>query len=94
MKGTIIKTNLECLGYFIRHKMVFTVVLLNKFGMEQSATCKVCQEDDEGFLHLFLHGKELEYFNGKCKSIFEDLKRKQNDEDWNKVVMLGLEVKI
>ncbi len=57
-----VETKLECLEYFIRHKVVFTDVILNKIGLEQNAMCKVCQEKEEGISHMFLYCKELESF--------------------------------
>ena len=42
MRGRCVETKLECLEYFIRHKMVFTESNLAKIGLEQSALCKVC----------------------------------------------------
>ncbi len=91
MNGKLVQTKLENSEYFIRHKVIFTDVILNKIGMESSATCKVCNYDDEGFLHLFLYCKELEDFNGKCKSMILGLRGEDNEYiEWNKVVMLGL----
>lgn len=91
MKGKIIETKLGNLEYLIRHKAIFTDVLLNKIGREQNATCKVCKEEDEGFLHLFLYCKELDAFKEKCKCMFERLRGGQEDKgiDWNKMLMLG-----
>ncbi len=37
MRGRCVETKLECLEYFIRHKVVFTEIILNKIGMEQHA---------------------------------------------------------
>ncbi len=72
--------------------MIFTDVILNKIGMEPSATCKVCNDDDEGFLHLFFYCKELEDFIGKCKRMILGLKGEDNEYiEWNKVVRLGLD---
>ncbi len=55
------------LRIFYQTQSDFTDVILNKIGMEPSATCKVCNDDDEGFLHLFLYCKELEDFIGNAK---------------------------
>lgn len=46
-----------------RHKAIFTDIILTKIGMELSETCKVCNAEDESFLHLFLNCRELEDFN-------------------------------
>lgn len=89
MKGKIIEIKLGNLQYFIRHRVIFTDVLLKKIGMEQSATCKVCCEEYEGFLHLFLYCKALKDFNEKCRSIMGKLKGEQEDIEWNKIIMLG-----
>lgn len=69
MGGRCVETKLGCLEYFIRHKMIFTDLILNKTGMERDQVCKVCQERDEGFLHLFLYCKHLEGFLKKCKEL-------------------------
>ncbi len=50
--------------------MFFSEIILNKTGMEQHAMCKVCQEKEEGFLHLFLYCKE---FLKKCKGLVKNL---------------------
>ncbi len=59
--------------------------------MEQSSTCKVCNEEDEVFLHVFLHCTKLTFFKAKYKRLFELLKEGQyeNETDWNQTVMLG-----
>jgi len=91
MKGRCVETKLECLEYFIRHKVVFTDAILNKIGIEQNAMCKVCQEKEEGILHMFLYCKELEEFLKKCKCLIKDLTEEwdENGMEWNRVVMFG-----
>lgn len=59
-------------------RVIFTDSFLNKLGMEQTAICKVCN-DEEGFLHLFLHCKELEEVNVKCRKIIGHLKGEENE---------------
>lgn len=95
MRGRCVETKLECLEYFIRHKVVFTESILKKIGMEQNAMCKVCQEEEEGILHMFLYCKELEVFLIKCKGVISDLTLEWNENivSWNRVVMLGWEKK-
>ncbi len=95
MRGRCVETKLECLEYFIRHKVVFTEIILNKIGREQHAMCKVCQEKEEGFLHLFLYCKELEEFLKKCKCLVKDLTVEWDETviEWNRVVMFGWEKK-
>ena len=95
MTGKCVETKLECLEYFIRHKVVFTDVILNKIGMEENALCKVCQEEEEGILHMFLHCRELEDFLRKCKCLIKDVTEEwdENVMEWNRVVMFGWEKK-
>nr|BAC82613.1 pol-like protein [Danio rerio] len=91
IKGKLVQSKVENLEYLIRNKAVFTDIILNKIGMEESVTCKVCQDADEGFLHLFLYCNELKDFNEKCKSIILTLKGERDDElEWEKVLMLGV----
>lgn len=95
MRGKCVETKLECLEYFIRHKVVFTESILNKIGMAQNAMCKVCQEKEEWILHMFLYCKELENFLKKCKCVVKDLTVEwdENVIEWNRVVMFGWEKK-
>lgn len=95
MRGTLVETKLENLEYFIRHRVVFTDAFLNKLGMEQTPICKVCHDDEEGFLHLFSRCKGLEGANAKCREIIGHLKGEKNvrDFEWNKIVMLGVDKK-
>uniref|UniRef100_A0A9J7XN67 Reverse transcriptase domain-containing protein n=1 Tax=Cyprinus carpio carpio TaxID=630221 RepID=A0A9J7XN67_CYPCA len=69
MTGKCVETKLGCLEYFIRHKVIFTEAILNKIGMEENVLCKVCQEKEEGILHMFLYCRELEEFLRKCKCL-------------------------
>ena len=87
------ETKLECLEYFIRHKAIFTECILTKIGMEQNATCKVCKDEDEGILHLFLYCKELEGFYRKCKKMIKGLIEDWDEEviEWKRIVMFGWE---
>lgn len=95
MRGRCVETKLECLEYFIRHKVVFTESILNKLGMEQDALCKVCRQKEEGILHLFVYCKELEDFLRKCKCLIKNLSGDwdENEMEWNRVVMFGWEKK-
>lgn len=89
--GKFVQTKLENLEYFIRNKAVFTDTILNKIGMEESVTCKVCQDADEGFLHLFLYCNELKDFNERCKSIILTLRAERDENlEWEQVLMLGV----
>ncbi|MGL4353855.1 MAG: hypothetical protein ACRCTP_08055 [Aeromonas popoffii] len=90
-KGKLVETKLANSEFLIRHRAIFTDAILHKIGREQSAVCKVCGDEDEGFLHLFLHCRELDSFKTKCKELFEKLKggRFEKESDWNKTVMLG-----
>lgn len=69
MRGIFLQTKLANLEYFIRHRVIFTDAILHKIGMEQDATCKVCNEEDEGLLHLFLHCQQLDDFIERCKEM-------------------------
>ncbi len=82
LRGRCVETKLECLEYFIRHKVVFTDFILNKIGLEQNAMCKVCQEKEEGISHMFLYCKKLESFLRKCKCVIKDL-----TVEWDENVM-------
>lgn len=95
MRGRCVETKLGCLEYFIRHKVVFTEVILNKIGFEENALCKVCQEKEEWILHMFLYCKELEEFLKKCKCLIKDVTEEwdENVMEWNRVVMFGWEKK-
>lgn len=95
MRGSLVETKLESLEYLIRHRAIFTDAFLNKLGMEQTPTCKVCNEVDEGFSHLFLHCKGLKEANEKCREIIRHLKGEESDRDkeWNRVVLLGVDKK-
>lgn len=87
----MVETKLESLEYLIRHRAIFTELKLNKIGMEENAICKVCQEEDKVFLHLFLYCKELQEFHEKCKCLTNDLRRDESEQEmeWNRVVILG-----
>lgn len=91
MRGKIIETRLECFEYFIRHKAIFTECILTKIQREPNATCKVCFQEDEGILHLFLYCKELECFYMKCQKMLKDLLKDWDEEqlEWNTLVMFG-----
>lgn len=91
MKGRYVETKVECLEFLIRHKAIFSDVILNKIGMEQSGMCKVCQKEEEGFLHMFLYCQELEGFLKDCKVLIKGLLGDwdENETEWNRVVMLG-----
>lgn len=54
MRGVLISTELESLDYFIRHNVIYTEMRLCLMKKEQNALCKVCKQQDEGLLHLFL----------------------------------------
>ncbi len=67
IKGRIVEMKLGNLEFLIRHKAIFTDVILHKIKMEQSSTCKVCNEEDEGFLHVFLHCTKLDFLKQNIK---------------------------
>lgn len=62
-------TRVECLDYYIRQNMIFSEMKLYKIGMAQITLCKVCEEKNEGILHLFLYCTELEELMGILKKI-------------------------
>lgn len=95
MKGEIIEVKLENSEYYIRQRVLFTDVILKKIGMEQSAICKVCNEEEEDFLHVFLHCKALKDFKEKCKTIIVNLGGEQDQEvtELDRIIMLGFDEK-
>jgi len=94
MKGKIIETKLGNLEFFIRHRVIFTDTMLKKIGFEQSATCKVCGEEYESFLHLFLYCKALKVFKEKCESIIGKLEGEKEDTEKDKIIMVGCDKNI
>lgn len=91
MKGKLVETKLANSEYLFRHKAIFTDILLHKIGREQSPLCKVCNEENETFPHLFLNCKKLDIFNMECKKLLECLKGDgdENEEGWYKIILLG-----
>lgn len=94
INGKLVQAKLEELEFFIRHKVVFTDVILSKIGMEENAICKVCKDGDENFLHLFFNCNQLEDFKNKCENLILSLRGERNDTfERLRVFMLGIEKK-
>lgn len=68
---------------------------LYKIGMAQNALCKVCEEKNEGILHLFLNCTELEELMVILKKIVPMLMGNVGEEEinWNEIMMFGINVK-
>lgn len=93
MRGPVISTDLECLDYFIRHNVIFTEMRLCIMKKEQNALCKVCKNQDEGLLHLFLFCEKLRSFFKILKEMVNELRGKTEEGDWQRIIMLGMEEK-
>lgn len=90
MRGVLISTELESLDYFIRHNVIYTEMRLCLMKKEQNALCKVCKQQDEGLLHLFLLCEKLRDFTKMLKNMMNELREKTEEEDWQRSLMLGM----
>jgi len=95
MTGKMIDAKLESFEYLIRHRAIFTGIILKRIHMELTETCKVCNMGDESFLHLFLNCRQLDDFKEKGERLIEMLSGglKEKIVEWNRVVMFGMEGK-
>ncbi len=62
--------------------------------MTEDPLCKVCCEENEGILHMFLSCKELQIFREKMKNIIKILLGDksdaiENEQDWNCMFLFG-----
>ncbi len=86
---------IENFNVLLRHNVIYTKMRLCKMGIEQNARCDVCENEDEGLLHLFLFCSELEDFVRKFKMFIEAFLGEQIESqmEWNQVFLLGIKGK-
>ncbi len=89
-----IDVKMENLDFYIRHNIIFSEEKLYKCGMTEDPLCKVCCEENEGILHMFLSCKELQIFREKMKNIIKILLGDksdaiENEQDWNCMFLFG-----
>ncbi len=86
---------IENFNVLLRHNVIYTKMRLCKMGIEQNARCDVCENEDEGLLHLFLFCSEREDFVRKFKMFIEAFLGEQIESqmEWNQVFLLGIKGK-
>lgn len=92
-RGIVVSANLECLDYFIKHNVIWSEMRLCIIKKEQTALCKVCKKLDEGLFHLFLLCEKLGIFFQYLKEMMNELGVRKENQDWQRIFMLGVEGK-
>lgn len=82
---------LENFDFLLRHNCILSEMRLCKIGEAQDAICKVCQNEDEGLLHLFFRCKKLSCFMRKMKKITEEFVCDVNviQDKWETLFLFG-----
>ncbi len=92
-RGILVSANLECLDYFIKHNVIWSEMRLCMIKIELTALCKVCYKQDEGLFHLFLLCEKLFFFFQYLKEMMNELGVRKENQDWQRIFMLGVEGK-
>ena len=84
------------LDFKIRHRRIFTCIVLHQMHREvYERTCKVCEDDDEDVNHLLVYCSELVDFWGKIKGLLGGCSVTDcwEDRGWELTVLLGVDKK-
>lgn len=78
--------------FLIKHNRIYTNVVFNRINNAVSATCDVCNNGHESFLHFFLDCVELVDFFDFLKALLKKNWRMESEleEGWRKLFLFGL----